>query len=156
MKKICVLFLFLLLAASVTHANPNRYKIFMERAGFWGGSSFMMVNTETGQSWKYNGRMWEPIPRIEEEVTGKPDLSVMVTKHEEEVKALNLKQAEEINFLNAKHEREITELQVRLELALRGKSKKTASYRPRQIKKSVPDELESGSENSPPGWLTEE
>ncbi|MFA6169749.1 MAG: hypothetical protein WCW67_03560 [Candidatus Margulisiibacteriota bacterium] len=155
MKKTVLLFLLLLIIASVANANPNRYKIFMERAGFWGGSSFMMVNTETGQSWKYNGRMWEPIPRIEEEVTGKPDLSVMMTKHEEEVKALNLKQAEEINFLNAKHEREIAELQVRLEMALRGKAKKTVSARPRQIRKAGPDESENG-DNAPPAWLNEE
>ncbi|MBU0629648.1 MAG: hypothetical protein KKC80_01865 [Candidatus Margulisbacteria bacterium] len=156
MKKVFLILLLLLISAAATHANPDRYRIFMEKAGFWGGSSFMMVDTETGQSWRYNGRMWEPIPRIEEEATGKPDISVIMAKHEEEVIALNLKQAEEIKFIKARHEKEIADLKAKISLAEKPKRvKRTVYYQPRQIKTVIPGETGDNSDNVPPAWLTD-
>ncbi|OGC12203.1 hypothetical protein A3K48_07050 [candidate division WOR-1 bacterium RIFOXYA12_FULL_52_29] len=157
MKKIFLIVLLLVIASAATHANTDRYRIFMEKAGFWGGSAFLMVDTETGQSWKYTGRMWEPIPRIEEEATGKPDISVVMAKYEEEIKTLNLKQVEEIKFIKARHEKEIADLKARIALVQKPiRAKRTASYQPRQIKIKAISETGNDPDDAPPAWLTEE
>ncbi len=159
MKKIIFAFLLVLFIVSCSHASPDRYKIFPDKKGIFGwGSSYIMLDTETGQSWLFSDKRWNPIPKMDEVITGKPDPDELLAKQEEEIKNLKIKQAEQIKALMASQEAEISDLRGRTQPASRSNAKK---YSNRVLKRksvvvketsSQPDDDEDTGD-LPPGWV---
>lgn len=163
MKKIALTLLVLLAVSALSYAKVDKYKIYMEKKGLFGlgGKTALMLDTETGQTWKYNGKVWEPMAKIDEQNTEKPPAEPNLSKEEQEANDLKVKQAEELKTLIAKQEQEISGLRSKLEAQKKDGQKhgikrsaaklKPKAGKPKQESQAQPDQEDS--ENQPPGWL---
>jgi hypothetical protein len=173
MKKLMIV---LILAATVSasFALSNKYQIFSERKGWFGlgGKTIIMLDRESGDSWRYESDKWVVIPKItieasaletaaasttlEDEATKRAkieaELTLLRAKQEADIKTLQARQAEEMKMLVnnlSSSKKEVSDVRPALG-ALKKRPKAAAP-----VKAQAEPARDDGVEEGPPAWLSE-
>jgi len=179
MKKIALVLLVSVCLVSVAMALSDKYQIFSERKGLfgWGGRTILLLDRETGDTWRYATDKWVAIPKVSEEASDKTivmepttnqaaeldrrakleaELDSLKAKQESDLKAFQVKQAEEIKSLinNASGSEPVKtemkkERRVAIARPIRAAKPKSVSSIPK------PAKTEENNEEGPPSWLTD-
>jgi len=179
MKKIAFVLLVSVCLVSVAMALSDKYQIFSEKKGMfgWGGRTILLLDRETGDTWRYSTDKWVAIPKVTEEVSVKTivmepttdqaaeldrrakleaELDSLKAKQESDLKSFQVKQAEEIKALinNASGSEPVkTEIKPERRAAI---ARPIRSQRPKAVSSAPrPSKSEENNEEGPPSWLTD-
>ncbi len=179
MKKMILILLSVCVLASVSLALNDKYQIFSERKGWlgMGGRTIIMLDRETGDSWRYTEEKWVAIPKVTDEAAANEVVAAEsvikesdADKHariEAEVNALKVKQEADIKALQAKQMEDVNSLVKKLNAKETPAQEASPSSIARPIRQSRPraaavvkkpaeqDDSNAGGDNLPPAWLTD-
>jgi hypothetical protein len=144
---------------TVSRPKVGKYSIFEDK--IYGKS--VVLDTETGRSWSYDGSGWVELPRFDAETMQRSAELEQKALIEQQLNELKVKQEAELNSVQYKYEQAEKELKnkasvntpdnriVKISRPASGKKHiRSASY---TRKKKVVQEEDDAGDNEAPGWL---
>ncbi|MFH1387283.1 MAG: hypothetical protein ABIH50_06440 [bacterium] len=163
MNKTVVSLLAIAFLATSVLAAAGRFQIYSDKgSGFGWGKRTVLLDTETGKTWKLDGKKWQILQRGAPRVIVPPIIPTkesMVSKATTTIKpqpvdlSVKIKLAEELAALKKKYAEDMKEMRRKLS------EKEKAIAKAKAVKKTKPattaPEENSESEETPPAWLSE-
>jgi hypothetical protein len=157
MKKTIFTLLAIAFIATSGFAAAGRFQIFSDKgSGFGFGKKTLLLDTETGKTWKLDGKKWQVLQRGEAQVVLPPVnmptkesgvVPVTATVQAQPVDlSVKIKLAEELAALKKKYADDMKTMRLKLNEKEKAKAAKKA-------KTTTPPAENNDSEEAPPAWL---